>query len=67
MRIFVIMRNQTLLQNRNQLIYERYSSLWADGLREEIIWPRLCAEFYLSEKTIYKIILSITKEKKSAV
>jgi hypothetical protein len=55
------MRSQTLLDIRNKLIYDRYSALWAEGLREELIWPKLCAEFHLTETTIYRIILKFTK------
>lgn len=46
---------------RDQMIYDDYAALWATGLREELIWPHLDAKYHLSEATIYRIVLKITK------
>lgn len=56
------MRSESLINRRNKLIYERYSSLWGSGQREELIWPVLTNEFHLEQPTIYRIILKMIKE-----
>lgn len=48
---------------RDQMIYDDYAALWATGMREEVIWPVLDAKYHLAEKTIYRIVLKITKQK----
>lgn len=55
------MRSKSLTENRNNLIYEMYCKLWQDGLREELIWPKLKEKFHLEEATIYRIVLKFTK------
>lgn len=51
------MRNESLINRRNKLIYEKYAELWGQGLREELIWPELVLLFHLERKTLYRIVL----------
>jgi len=56
------MRDPELKRQRDNLIYQRYCQLWGEQqLREEVIWPILTAEFHLTQRTIYRIILQQTK------
>lgn len=54
-------RDTALIEKRNLKIYEMYSQLWGEGLREELIWPQISEAFYLQENTIYRIVLDQTK------
>jgi len=51
------MRNHSLINRRNKLIYLQYAELWGQGLREELIWPKLVLAFHLERDTIYRIVL----------
>lgn len=55
------MRNTSLINRRNKLIYEKYAELWGQGLREELIWPELVLAFHLERDTIYRIVLKQSK------
>jgi hypothetical protein len=55
------MRNNSLINRRNKLIYEKYAELWGQGLREELIWPELVLAFHLERDTIYRIVLKQSK------
>ena len=55
------MRNNTLIDRRNKLIYEAYAELWGKGQREELIWPQLTVQFHLEENTLYRIVLKQSK------
>jgi hypothetical protein len=52
------MRDNSLINRRNKLIYEKYAELWGQGLREELIWPELVLAFHLQRDTIYRIVLT---------
>ena len=57
------MANLENTRRRNKSIYEDYTSLFfVDFLREEIIWDRLAERYYLTPKTVYKIVLELRKE-----
>jgi hypothetical protein len=49
------------------MIYDDYAALWATGLREELIWPHLDKKYHLSEATIYRIVLKITRIKEKEI
>ena len=51
------MRSVEIINNRNQIIYNEYAELWGQGLREELIWPKLSEKFFIAEKTVYRIVL----------
>ena len=55
------MRNSSLINRRNRLIYEAYAALWGAGQREELIWPELRLAFHLEEDTLYRIVLKQTR------
>lgn len=55
------MRNESLINRRNKLIYEKYAELWGQGLREELIWPELVLMFHLERDTLYRIVLKQSK------
>ncbi|MBB6131356.1 hypothetical protein [Mucilaginibacter lappiensis] len=55
------MRNSSLINRRNKLIYAKYAELWGQGLREELIWPELVLAFHLERDTIYRIVLKQSK------
>jgi len=60
------MRNNSLINRRNKLIYEQYAILWGKGLREELIWPELVLAFHLERDTIYRIVLKQSKIKEAS-
>ena len=51
------MRNNSLINRRNKMIYAKYAELWGSGLREELIWPELVLAFHLERDTLYRIVL----------
>jgi hypothetical protein len=55
------MRNSSLINRRNKLIYEKYAEFWGQGLREERIWPELVLLFHLERDTLYRIVLKQSK------
>lgn len=59
------MRNSSLINRRNKLIYEAYANLWGQGQREELIWPQLSLQFYLEKDTLYRIVLKETRIKEA--
>ncbi len=52
-----------LITARNKAIYQKYCYMYFTEMkREEAIWPVLKKEFWLEEKTLYKIVLKVSRE-----
>ncbi|WP_295714158.1 hypothetical protein [Mucilaginibacter sp.] len=58
------MKENERKQNRDQLIYNDYAKLWGEGLREELIWPKLEEKYYLAPSTLYRVVLNMSKQAK---
>ena len=55
------------LSKRNENIYKEYASLWATGMREALIIEKLAERFFLSNSTLYRIILKQSRMPKQQV
>lgn len=57
------MYNTVNIVKRNKLIYEDYIfAYFTDFKREEKIWEELGEKYFLSERSIYLIVLKLRKE-----
>ena len=55
-------RNKELLERRNKAIYARFNELIKTGQQYIKIYEQLEDEFFISEVTIKKIVLRMTKK-----
>lgn len=60
------MYNKNTYNKRNKLIYEAYCKLWGNGLRDELIYPRLNEQFHLQPKTLRYIVRTMIKQSQAA-
>ena len=57
-----MLRNKELMERRNKAIYARFNELIRTGKQYIKIYEQLEDEFFISEETIKKIVLRITKK-----
>jgi hypothetical protein len=50
------MRNPTMQDKRNKLIYSYYCTRWAEGIRHEVIIEELVNQFHIAVKTVNDVI-----------
>ena len=55
-------RDKELMERRNKAIYARFNELIVTGMPYNRIYWQLEDEFYLSEVTIKKIVIRMTKK-----
>lgn len=55
-------RNKELMERRNKAIYARFNELIKTGQQYTQIYEQLENEFFISEETIKKIVLRLTKK-----
>ena len=55
-------RNKELMERRNKAIYARFNELIRTGKQYIKIYEQLENEFFISEETIKKIVLRMTKK-----
>ena len=55
-------RNKELMERRNKAIYARFNELIKTGMQYIKIYQQLEDEFFISEETIKKIVLRLTKK-----
>ena len=55
-------RNTELMERRNKAIYARFNELIKTGQQYIKIYEQLEDEFFISEETIKKIVLRMTKK-----
>ncbi len=55
-------RNKELMERRNKAIYARFNELIKTGKQYIKIYEQLEDEFFISEETIKKIVLRLTKK-----
>lgn len=55
-------RNKELMERRNKAIYARFNELIRTGKQYIKIYEQLEDEFFISEETIKKIVLRMTKK-----
>lgn len=55
-------RNKELMERRNKAIYARFNELIKTGKHYIKIYEQLEDEFFISEETIKKIVLRMTKK-----
>ena len=55
-------RNKELMERRNKAIYARFNELIKTGKQYIKIYEQLEDEFFISEETIKKIVLRMTKK-----
>ncbi len=55
-------RNKELMERRNKAIYARFNELIKTGQQYIQIYEQLENEFFISEETIKKIVLRLTKK-----
>jgi hypothetical protein len=55
-------RNKELMERRNKAIYARFNELIRTGKQYIKIYEQLEDEFFISEVTIKKIVLRMTKK-----
>lgn len=55
-------RNKELMERRNKAIYARFNELIKSGMQYIKIYQQLEDEFFISEETIKKIVLRLTKK-----
>lgn len=55
-------RDKELMERRNKAIYARFNELIKTGKQYIIIYEQLEDEFFISEETIKKIVLRMTKK-----
>lgn len=55
-------RSHVLLQSKYKKIFERYTQMYfGQMMRDEKIYEILCEEFHLMPKTLYGIVLKMSK------
>lgn len=57
-----MLRNKELMERRNKAIYARFNELIRTGKQYIKIYEQLEDEFFISEETIKKIVLRMTKK-----
>lgn len=57
-----MLRNKELMERRNKAIYARFNELIKTGKQYIKIYEQLEDEFFISEETIKKIVLRLTKK-----
>ncbi|HEK20688.1 hypothetical protein [Mucilaginibacter sp.] len=58
--------NQTLLNKRNQALFNEYAEMWGkQGMREDLIFEKLSEKYFLCRDTVYRIILKQSKTSKN--
>lgn len=55
-------RDKDLMERRNKAIYARFNELIVTGKQYNKIYLQLEDEFFISEETIKKIVLRLTKK-----
>lgn len=55
-------RDKDLMERRNKAIYARFNELIVTGKQYNKIYQQLEDEFFISEETIKKIVLRLTKK-----
>ena len=58
----IMQRNKELMERRNKAIYARFNELITTGQQYIKIYEQLEDEFFISEETIKKIVLRMTKK-----
>lgn len=58
----IMQRNKELMERRNKAIYARFNELIKTGQQYIKIYEQLEDEFFISEETIKKIVLRMTKK-----
>lgn len=58
----IMQRNKELMERRNKAIYARFNELIKTGQQYIKIYEQLEDEFFISEVTIKKIVLRMTKK-----
>ena len=59
---FIMQRDKSLMERRNKAIYARFNELIRTGKQYIKIYEQLEDEFFISEETIKKIVLRMTKK-----
>lgn len=52
-------QRKKLRMQRDQAILKAYNKEYAKGLRPDVIMKKLAPKFFLSEKTIYRVLLRV--------